>query len=72
MKTKDLESIHYGTFRRKEMRHRTRVVRPFQSSGVFVEAGHDGLPNAAGLFKLFALSGQLLPDVFPLENVLEG
>lgn len=54
------------------MRKPTRVMCPFQGLVVLVEMAHDGLPNEAGLLKLLALFGQLLPDVFPLENVLEG
>lgn len=54
------------------MRKPTRVMRPFQGLVVLVEMAHDGLPNEAGLLKLLALFGQLLADVLPLENVLEG
>lgn len=45
---------------------------PFQGLVVLVEMAHDGFPNEAGLLKFFALFRQLLPNVFPLENVLEG
>lgn len=38
---------------------------------ILVQSAHDGLPTTTSVFKLFALSGQLLPDILSLKNVLE-
>lgn len=49
----------------------TGVMCSLQGFVILVQSAHDGLPTTTSIFKLFALGGQLFPDILSLKNVLE-